>query len=395
MILILRFVVCIILILNSILIIISSEIDDCNLIMHNINGFGVGIYAGKTFKPTDVVEEAIAISVPKYVIDYNILEQYVEGFNETHDLVCLGYGMLYNHAPAVDGRMLVKNITNYMDESLLNGDIGQRRSIKYVSNWAIFPGDQIWSYYGEEWFTQRNIHEVSSRQQINRNVIHIDNIYNSSTRIPGCATELTYIDPITNQIKAKRKITKDDIIEISRGLLIPERIQLVSNYLSKFLWYNYIDEETLTKYENMKKFISETPSLKPETITLQEKNDGQNYNEESRYSLLLLGYGALYSSSSINIDQSNANVDYDWYFINDNEDGKINYVDLEGNFVNKINMKQPKKLKKKRSNCLLSMFVQFKANRDINIGEVLSIDLYIDKITNKRYPAKKFSNLCL
>jgi hypothetical protein len=361
--------------------------------MHNVEGFGIGIYSGKTFKPTDLIEEVIGIIVPKYTTSNNILEQYVEGMNETHDVVSLGYGMLYNHAPTADGKMLVKDMFNNIDKSLLNYDIKQRRCVKYVSNWAIFPGDQIWSFYGDEWFEQRELHEVSSRQQINRNVIHIDNIHNSSTRIPGCPSLLTFIDPITNQIKAKRNIKKGDIIEISRGLLIPERIQLISNSMSKYLWYNYIDEKTLTNYENMKIFISKTPSLSPETITYIEKNDGEIYNKSSRYSMLLLGHGALYSSSTIN--NAIANVDYNWYYINDDKGGIINYVDLDGNFINKQNIKKTKKSNKKRSKCSLTMLVKFNANRDINIGEILSVDLYIDETTNRRYPNKKFSNQCL
>jgi len=95
-----------------------------------------------------MIEASTALLVPKHIISPHKsgnLGDYVETFNDTHVILSMGYLQILNHASKNDGIMLSKHLhpevdfEEYTEKSL---------DVVAVSNWYIFPGDQIFSHYG-------------------------------------------------------------------------------------------------------------------------------------------------------------------------------------------------------------------------------------------------------
>ncbi len=131
----------------------------------------------------------------------------------------------------------------------------------------IFEGDQIFSNYGTEWFANKKFGEMMTRQQPNRDLLHIDDIHNRQGRrhgpklssdtqmvlagevvgemkpisyrnIPGCTTKLTRYDTKTQTLRAAVPIAKGTYIEVARALLVPAFALMKPVPLAEFVWWN-------------------------------------------------------------------------------------------------------------------------------------------------------------
>ena len=87
----------------------SGDSDECDLIMTYDTNVGVGIYAGRDFKQDELLEKVIGFAIAEDYHIYKLLDDYVEGFNDTHGLITLGYAMIYNHMSTKHGpKMIMK-----------------------------------------------------------------------------------------------------------------------------------------------------------------------------------------------------------------------------------------------------------------------------------------------
>ena len=347
---------------------------ECDLVLRYSPKFGLGVYAGTLIAPETAFEESTAILVPKIIVntydESESLKDYVEVFNDSHVMLSMGYQQIYNHASVNDGFMISKHIHPEADFS----DFTENSlDVVAISKWLIFPGDQIFSHYGSQWFLERNISEVETRLQPHRELLRVDDVQNDSNfsrRVPGCTTVMTKI--LNGQVFANVDILEGEIIEVSRAVRIPQRYLKFSESLSPFLWRAYFEEV--------------------------EGEEGLVV--VSGFALYLFGRGSLYSGFS-RVDEDGSpcqehNVDYAWWDIS-----MINsYTNILAESTDCLSRSdngndECGKDLSRIQNCTVTMFVSFTANRHIRAGEQLFIDLYTDPSTGYRYTTGEFASPCL
>lgn len=115
----------------------------------------------------------------------------MEGHNETHALVSLGYCMIYNHAPLWEDNMIDK----YVDSATSGFRFSHYEETSYDPIYRaarnIQPGEQIFSYYGDDWFTSRGAEEIFPRTQVGGDYCSLKDPLNHFTRVPGCVVGTT------------------------------------------------------------------------------------------------------------------------------------------------------------------------------------------------------------
>eukprot|EP01038_Epipyxis_sp_PR26KG_P005181 gene5181-7209_t len=380
------------------------ENDQCDLMLRYVSDWGVGIYAGQLFKPSSVLETNIAIPIADSIRLESVLDLYVESYNESHASLTLGYSLVYNHAPIKDGRMVSKKKDydkyyhfKYMNESSNYCD--------YFTHWTIFPGDQIFSYYGEGWFEQRGYEEASTRHTLNTDVLRVENAHTKFGRIPGCTTKYTIFDNDSKQLYSAIDIPRGTIVEIARVLLIPVSPALLfeGKLLNEFLWW----KPPLVHFNE---------SVEP-APTWETGTHSSPYDKKINHAVVLLGRGMLYGSSNDSLSGmiKVPNIKYDWWDISmigiestefpdifdyceedENEDGGDNETDdSEDNDEDKNGICEERRMTKNNFLCSSQMFVSFTATRDIMEGEQLIIDLKTDLATGFRYTNTAFGDECL
>ena len=365
----------------------KTELSGCDLILRYEAGLGLGVYAGRLYEPEEVVHDSVAIPVPIEAFDETnedvILSNYIEGHNGTHYMADLGYAMIFNHAPISEGKMFEK----YAIDDNRYGD--ELKESNYVSNWMIFPGDQVFSNYGDDWFSARGLNEVFPRKHPNKNILRVDDLENDPGRIPGCS--YAFVDTVFNNNKlhlhAKANISRGTIIEVTRALLLPEERMRFSGPLRPFLW--------------------SSPAVM--NIEPTEAPEG------SRYAVLVLGKGALFQAvdnynhdSSGNTSSFQPNVAYDWWDISflglaeEDTDPCAFATRLieEKKEIGDIHPCAKSALEERRfphnnRSCRKAEYISFTALRDINMGEELLIDLKTDHKTGRRFTKEYFSQFCL
>eukprot|EP01038_Epipyxis_sp_PR26KG_P010945 gene10945-14697_t len=378
---------------------------ECDVVVRYVPYFGIGVYAGKLFEPYTIFQNSIGIPIPDDLRRGNELDLYVEQFNRTHDVLTLGYALLVNHATNFDGYMTAKefNQRDYYEENKLRYKYhdGDSSDVRYYNKWTLFPGDQIFIQYGDDWFSSRGLEETSVRQTLNRDLIHIDDVHNEVGRIPGCASLLTKFE--NNKLVAAVDIKQGEYIEVVRALLIPEEERFFSSGpIREFVWRKKeakkIDE---VKYDYL--------------YTTRINSHVEAYNPFEPYYLVLLGHGLLYGDND-NGDKI-PNVNYDWWSlsmigIDDTDEFSASeskesdrYCNssypsgIERNYPEDINESTKFCIKSFRRTiygppCATRMFVSFVANRNIIAGEELVIDLEVDEY-GFRYASHNFASQCL
>eukprot|EP01038_Epipyxis_sp_PR26KG_P012650 gene12650-16959_t len=347
---------------------------ECELVLRYLPDMGIGIYAGVLFTPeSDLEYGMISIPLSNEIKEESVADLYIEGLNDTHNSLTLGYALVYNHAPLADGHMLSKY--NDPDEALHEFKYHPDKTfnIHYKTLWTLFPGDQIFSWYGDQWFVGR-LEELSTRKTSNRDVLHIDDVQQSPGRIPGCAHKYTKI--IGQHLISKEFIPKDTTIEIARALLLPFSQNLVrSGPLTEFVWFSSSAKE---------------PVL---TLPFKYGEDKSFYNSSLPYVVSMLGNGMLYSAVPEN---TIPNVNYDWWDLS--MEGIIpppSSTTCDSSSESSECVYSNLKRTEYGSLCATQMLVSFIANRDILIGELLTIDLKEDPITGFRYANDRFASQCL
>ena len=324
--------------------------------------------------------------------------------------------MIYNHAPESDG-IMIRKATETQHPKL---SFGQSNNVQkqpsfdmlYVSNWAIFPGDQLFNFYGNLWFRSRGLAEISTRRHSNREVIHHTDVQSAHGRIPGCPTLLTRIS--NNRLVAAVDIEEGEYIEVARALLLPAKYQRDTILLEKFLWWRSRTPAN-PKGKKVRRNHHRSRSRGKPPIKINTKYEA--YNSSGHYSLLLLGNGALYGGIQEGTGQI-ANVQYSWWdfsivgapwYVSD--DQNFDPVEANNNLDVMIAEDGTSQMYSKNSQlvylgpsrkrskngilCNTRMFVSFIASRKIKVGDELIIDLQIDSVTGRRYASHEFASQCL
>ena len=165
-------------------------------------------------------------------------------------------------------------------------------------------------------------------------VVNSDSSDNNLIAFHGCPMSLTQV--VDGKVYAVQYIAQDSIIEISRALLVSDYIG-DDNDLERYLWYS-------------------------------------SYNP-NRHAILLLGQGALYNTPAIataaaesnnnnnNNNLESANLYYSWYFFDDDNNN------------NSISNRK----------CEEKMFIYFRARRNIEPNEELTVPLELKVGSDRRY----------
>lgn len=361
---------------------------DCNLILRDMPGKGLGVFAGKDWLPDQRMELAIGIPVPYEGIYWTKLIDYCEGYNDTHALLTLGYSMLYNHIPHSEQTMIQKHMSN--NDGVVRFFSSQERStdVYFEPNSVIFAGDQIYSHYGEDWFADRGMEELEGDAPANsitldRETSEEDVVaaQNHPFNLPGCAQQMTYFKK--GVLYAAVNIAAGEFIEVVRALLIPHWAVEYTGAMGEFLWRKYqnASDPLGVDVTGGGSAVSGDASAKP-VLSTQElyARFGSPYivtpynRTVTEYAVLLTGRGALYSASSVikSTEQSVAkmpNVEYGWWRTTDNSAGE--------------------------TECSLTMLVSFRALRDIAKGEELVVELTVDVRMGFKYARPIFTHVCL
>lgn len=274
--------------------------------------------------------------------------------------------MVYNHAPLWEDQMLKKRhnkssqlmkFQHFKDDSF-DTDCRAARDIR--------PGEQIFNWYGDDWFENRGQVEVSPRSQIGGEFCSVEDPMRHPNRIPGCPTGLTTVKE--SRVFASTLIRKGEIIETARVLRIPELQVGNSGPIEEFLWR-----------------------------TDRRKGDRANHTS---FVLLPLGYGAFYKSPPT--PRAKPSVSYSWWqpdflglsrdkshhFEGDNDEGAGSSCGAEDAPCT-VGPKIPPDVV-----CSDRMFVSFRALRNIYRGEELTVPLRVDRFSGHRYVTRNFSGRC-
>jgi hypothetical protein len=325
---------------------LANSSTSCDIYLGISPEFGVGVYAGRTWEPNELVDSPLQFHIPKESIFGNELMNYAEGRNDTHVFLSLGYGSLFNHAYSPNIRKDIRG--RELDENTAAA-VGANYDVYFSPKSVLMPGQQMFIFYSEEWFYDRGLVAAEPKLPLSKEI----------SVVPGCPREL--INVIEGRNTAAEFIEQGQIIEISRALLLQGKEELLPHRLGslgKLLWWR---QEELNTSPN---FVHNA------TVDSQRRRQQGNphnitYYENEAYALLLMGYGTLYQPAS---SPTEVNVVYNWWW-------------PDSDTVR---------------NCTTRMFVSFTAARDIHPGEVLVVDIRVDEETHMKYTLlPRFADKCL
>lgn len=342
---------------------------NCELFLRYVPEYGIGVYAGRLFERNRPIENAIGIPVLLKDAVNTEFVNYMEGLNETHGVLLLGYSSMFNHVPQQDS--LVRKHVSFDDSRMqFRPPHGESYDIVTEPMHKIFPGNQIFSFYGRTWFADRGLDEVTANELANRNqIVHIDDRGAVSGLLPGCPSRMTRF--VGDWLEAAEDIPQGAVIEVARALLVPER-RVSRGPISTLVWRSQrsldspeppVCSEVSTEGESVSHCVEEGVE------SFATPYEVPAYSTNRRYAALLLGGGALYARA--NAYEGTANVDYAWW-------------DVSALYEDRL----------PAGKCSLKMLVSFTANRDIAAGETLFVDLQEDS-EGRRYANEEFSSKCL
>lgn len=226
----------------------------CDLIMRHVDSFGVGIYAGRSWKAGEVVESALAIPVPTEGYVSTELDSFVEGYNVSWGMSSFGFAMLYNHRPGVkmlgkrmdDGKLAAHDIGFARDGRLGHGP---QHVVEYFAKQDIREGQQMWNDYGEHWFGGERGEEMDPcAGTFGESICQMADAREAAElpgRIPGCPHGLVTFRG--GRAYARRDIAAGEVVETSRVLRLPlSAVKEMHGRLADFLWYHPSSADDVT-----------------------------------------------------------------------------------------------------------------------------------------------------
>lgn len=115
----------------------STELLQNNIIVKHSDIQGYGVFAGKDLLPEDIIEECHILLID----DHEDLCNYLF-YGDGQHVLPLGYGCIYNHSDD-------PNAAFYFDPD--------RHLMIFKAIKPILSGEEIFTSYGQDWFSQRNI----------------------------------------------------------------------------------------------------------------------------------------------------------------------------------------------------------------------------------------------
>lgn len=144
----------------------SRTIDNhCGLYLapSTVPGAGRGIISGGNYRPGEVVEIASTTAfLAELMLDYSQLNNYVYAYDEDYSMMIFGAGSLYNHNKKSTVKhywvVAAENLNKPSDYQWTPFNMGNDVWIRATE--FIAAGEEVFAYYGENWFNQRDILEV-------------------------------------------------------------------------------------------------------------------------------------------------------------------------------------------------------------------------------------------
>ncbi|MBC8524033.1 MAG: SET domain-containing protein-lysine N-methyltransferase [Chlorobium phaeobacteroides] len=112
------------------------------------NVSGRGVFALKNIQNGAIIERCPVLEVDEQDIGGELLNYVFYGDNEKERLVAMGNGMLFNHSS-------VPNVAYYLEETPLGPEL-----VIYALR-DLRKGEELFYTYGDDWWTTRNIPEIS------------------------------------------------------------------------------------------------------------------------------------------------------------------------------------------------------------------------------------------
>eukprot|EP01041_Mallomonas_annulata_P009293 gene9293-19287_t len=167
----------------------------CDIEQYYFDGVGLSVYAGRDFNENESIEIGVGVAVPLSVFRHNELYNYIAGFNDTHSEVNLGFNMIYNHEPLMNGReLMIRKYREQFSALFFHATKEGSHDVNYVAGRHISKGDQIFNHYGEKWFSSRGEKEGPHCEDGDQNnFCKISENDNEALlrKIPGCAISFT------------------------------------------------------------------------------------------------------------------------------------------------------------------------------------------------------------
>ena len=123
--------------------VVQSPLKSAKLIVKKSTIHGYGVFAAEDIAEGEVIEECYALPVETRISD---LQNYYFNGDEK-DYVVLGYGSIYNHSDEPNAKYRCEP-----DASLF----------VYTARRFIKTGDEIFVYYGDKWFSSRQLPKLAS-----------------------------------------------------------------------------------------------------------------------------------------------------------------------------------------------------------------------------------------
>ena len=106
----------------------ASHLTNFGLYVAKSRITGLGVFASRSFKKADIVEQAPVIKITQ---PDTVLEDYVF----SHNRLCLGYGAVYNHSDE-------PNVRHVCDQQICT----------FTALTDLCEGDELYINYGQDWW---------------------------------------------------------------------------------------------------------------------------------------------------------------------------------------------------------------------------------------------------
>lgn len=290
-------------------------------------GVGRGVFAGRTFQTSDIVDVSSTVTFPLEETYGTQLINFIFGSNHNdYIMALLGPGMLFNHRfeTSVNYYWWKKDDDTIPDASTRNySPFSTYTDIYFKAMKPIRQGDEIFTSYGdEEWFETRDINYIEPLEthKLSRSLEYLKSFGHCLTDV---AVRKSLIEGAGKGLFAQRSFKVGEVVSIAPVLLMPKH--LLDDVHANSVMINY------------------AMSLPDSDVTL-----------------LPLGRAAM-----VNNGGKNANLKVHWY---DWESRRVLHGFDRPSVVNRLSIDDLE------ASPFASLDISFVATRDVAEGEELTLD---------------------
>ena len=170
--------------------------DNCDITQHLISFGsqvpGIGVYAGKNFTFDERYEHSNFLLARGSGLRFTGLNDFLEGVNDTHSAVALGYSAMFNHI----SKQIDKMVHKYASGLPLYEQVGYAK-VTCSANRSVTIGEQIFADYGSEWFEYRDGIPEISPYEVGGDYVRLEDPIHAPSRVPVCPTMTTKVSSLT------------------------------------------------------------------------------------------------------------------------------------------------------------------------------------------------------